>query len=110
MPGDDTPQVFEGPLAEHSAQVILEWMKDATVIDASLYVDYYGEVSVNQTIFQKESGEVYAVRMVYAEERAGLYRYVAQSPLPRATDPTRPRDWEEISATDFLNNNLMSSQ
>jgi len=110
MPDVDTPQVFEGPLAEHSAQLILDRIKDAKVIDADLYVGYFGEVSVNQVIFQKETGEAYAVKMIYPEERAALYRYVAQSPIPRATDPIRPGDWEEISATDFLNNNLMSSQ
>lgn len=112
MPDVDTPQVFEfeGPLAEHSAQGILEWMRDAKVIDASLYVDYYGDVSINEVILQKASGEIYAVRMVYPEERAALYRYVAQSPIPRATDPTRPGDWEEISATDFLNNNIIGDE
>ncbi|MDD2779783.1 MAG: hypothetical protein PHG93_06135 [Candidatus Methanomethylophilaceae archaeon] len=96
--------VFDKPLKERSSRLVLEWMKGATIIDASVSVDHYGDVFVHWVVLQKESGEVYTVKMIYPGDCAGLYRYIAPAPFSGATNSNRPEDWEEISAADYLNN------
>jgi len=94
MSGDNT-------LSERFGDILRGKLCGATVIDASFYVDYYGEVSVNEVVLRTESFEVVSVSMCYPEERAVLKRYVGPRDKPPSAGPRQPGEWVEIAAGDY---------
>lgn len=105
MTGDNS-SVFDGDRAKRFEEIIQGRMCAATIVNASVYVGYFGEVSVETVLFRANSGKVYVIVVNYNEERAVLKRFVGPSDQLPSINPMQPGEWEEVSAAVYLKEGL----
>ncbi len=91
-------------LSERYEAGIERTVNGATVIAVDVDVidgDDSGRVYLNKLFLRTENGEVLAARILYAEERMALERYVGPRDRHVAASPRRETDWVEINARDY---------